>query len=539
MDMDYETIRAEAKAAETRAIRTEKLKYLSISVAVVLLVLLLWQLAVQFQLVNTRFFDSPLGVVETILNKITDKKPDGGLLFQHIWASAKVVWLGFLLAAVIGIPLGLFMGWFRLCDRVIRPLFEVIRPIPSLAWIPIVLLFLGIGVEARAVIIFTGCAEHLYRHPLYQSDAGERGENLRRRQPENFLDGGSSLRHAHDFRGLENLHGKRLGNHRRGGDAGLFQRPWLHDPDGPLLRGRFTDHGRHHCHWNFRLCVVRHCQPGGEHGSEMEAQEMKTTKNPWLEERGALYKLFYYLGPCLLIIAFLLLWQGIASGGKTTLPTPAAALERLVTIWSGDIAKHPMIYHVGISMRRVLTALIFSVAVGVPFGIAMGWNKTFRAIFKPLFEVIRPVPPIAWVPLFTLWFGTSEFSRVAIITMGVFMPIVINSYSGVVMVPEINFQVGRVFGARSMDMLFDVVLPSSLNAIFAGIRTALGGGWMVLLASEMLGAREGIGFLIMQGSSANDLTLAIVGMVMIGAFGALFAYGFDFLERWLCPWKRK
>lgn len=90
-----------------------------------------------------------------------------------------------------------------------------------------------------------------------------------------------------------------------------------------------------------------------------------------------------------------------------------------------------------------------------------------------------------------------------------------------------------------MDMLFDVVLPSSLNAIFAGIRTALGGGWMVLLASEMLGAREGIGFLIMQGSSANDLTLAIVGMVMIGAFGALFAYGFDFLERWLCPWKRK
>ena len=190
-------------------------------------------------------------------------------------------------------------------------------------------------------------------------------------------------------------------------------------------------------------------------------------------------------------------------------------------------------------MRRVLTALIFSVFVGVPFGIAMGWSRTFRAVFKPLFEVIRPVPPIAWVPLFTLWFGTDEFSRVAIITMGVIMPIVINSYSGVIMVPEINFQVGRVFGAKSRDMLFDVVLPSSLSAIFAGIRTALGGGWMVLLASEMLGAREGIGFLIMQGSSANDLTLAIVGMVMIGVLGALFAYGFDYLERWLCPWKRK
>ncbi len=265
----------------------------------------------------------------------------------------------------------------------------------------------------------------------------------------------------------------------------------------------------------------------------------KKNTNPLLENHGILYRVAYYIGPLLLLVAFVMLWQSVSTTGKTLLPTPGAALKRLITIWSGKVAKHPMIYHVWISMRRVLTALIFSVIVGVPFGIAMGWNRTFRAVFKPLFEVIRPVPPIAWVPLFTLWFGTKEFSRVAIITMGVFMPIVINSYSGVIMVPEINFQVGKVFGAKSTDMLFDVVLPSSLNAIFAGIRTALGGGWMVLLASEMLGAREGLGFLIMQGSNANDLTLAIVGMVMIGAFGALFAYGFDYLERWLCPWKRK
>ncbi|MBO5667169.1 MAG: ABC transporter permease [Firmicutes bacterium] len=266
---------------------------------------------------------------------------------------------------------------------------------------------------------------------------------------------------------------------------------------------------------------------------------MKLKANPLLENRSPVYKFFYYVGPVLLIVAFILGWNSISAAGNVMLPSPGEALERMITIWSGKVAKHPMTYHVGISMRRVLTALIFSVVVGVPFGIAMGWNKTFRAIFKPLFEVIRPVPPIAWVPLFTLWFGTSEFSRVAIITMGVFMPIVINSYSGVIMVPEINFQVGKVFGAKSTDMLFDVVLPSSLNAIFAGIRTALGGGWMVLLASEMLGAREGIGFLIMQGNSANDLTLSIVGMVMIGFFGMLFAYAFDYLERWLCPWKRK
>lgn len=266
---------------------------------------------------------------------------------------------------------------------------------------------------------------------------------------------------------------------------------------------------------------------------------MKLKKNPLLEDHSFLYKLIYYIGPYLLIILFIFMWNNVASKGNNLLPTPWETLERLIAVWSTNISKKPMIYHVGISMKRVLTALIISIVVGVPFGIAMGWNKTFRAIFKPLFEVIRPVPPIAWVPLFTLWFGTGEFSRVAIIMMGVFMPIVINSYSGVIMVPEINFQVGKIFGAKSTDMLFDVVLPSSLDAIFAGIRTALGGGWMVLLASEMLGARAGIGFLIQQGSNANDLELAIVGMVMIGIFGAGFAYAFDFIERWLCPWKRR
>lgn len=271
----------------------------------------------------------------------------------------------------------------------------------------------------------------------------------------------------------------------------------------------------------------------------MEAEEMKTKNNPLLENRSLPYKIFYYISPCLLLIAFLIFWQAVAASGRTLLPTPYEALERLFTIWTGTIAKKPMIYHVFMSVRRILTALLISIIMGVPFGVAMGWNKIFRAIFKPLFEIIRPVPPIAWVPLFTLWFGTGEGSRIMIIIMGVFMPIVVNSYTGVTMVPEINFDVGKVFGAKSMDMLFDVVLPSSLNAIFAGIRTAVGGGWMVVLASEMLAARSGIGYLIMQGSNANDLELAIVGMFMIGVLGAVFAYGFDFLERGLCPWRRK
>ncbi len=150
-------IRQEAREMELRAIRRSRMKYLLISISSVCLVLLIWQTVVTLGMVSTRFFDTPLGVVQTIIEKFSSKQPDGGYLWQHIYSSAVVVWLGFLLAALVGIPLGAFMGWYKMCDRIIRPLFEIVRPIPSLAWIPIVLLFLGIGTEARAVIIFSGC----------------------------------------------------------------------------------------------------------------------------------------------------------------------------------------------------------------------------------------------------------------------------------------------------------------------------------------------------------------------------------------------
>lgn len=265
---------------------------------------------------------------------------------------------------------------------------------------------------------------------------------------------------------------------------------------------------------------------------------MKHKDNPLLKKKSVPFLIFYYIAPYLALILFVILWQRVAFSGRTMLPTPLETMRRLVTVWSSIIAKKPMIAHVVISVQRIVIALLVAVMVGVPFGVALGWNKKFRAIFKPIFEIIRPIPPIAWVPLVTLWFGTGEIPRMLIIFIGVLMPIVVNSFAGVTMVPALNFDVGRVFGANSRQMLFDIVLPSSLGAIFAGIRTAVGTGWMVLLAAEMLAAKSGIGFLIMQGSNANDLELAIVGMFMIGILGAVFAYGFDYLERWMCPWKR-
>ncbi len=156
MNNNIEAKRLEARKTELKSIRHQKRTLMALSVLSLAVFFAIWQMVVSFELVNTRFLESPVTVIKTILSKITVKKPDGGYLLQHILESAKVVWLGFLTGAIIGVPLGLFMGWYKLCDRFIRPLFEVVRPIPSLAWIPIVLLFLGIGVNARAAIIFFG-----------------------------------------------------------------------------------------------------------------------------------------------------------------------------------------------------------------------------------------------------------------------------------------------------------------------------------------------------------------------------------------------
>lgn len=153
---DLEQIRTEARARELKELRRQNRKYFLISCLSVTAFLLLWQAVVSFHLVDTRFIDSPAKVFMTVVDKWTNNKPEHGLLWQHIIASSIVVWKGFLLGAVIGIPLGLLMGWNRWFEHTVRPLFEIIRPIPALAWIPIILLFFGIGERARSIIIFFG-----------------------------------------------------------------------------------------------------------------------------------------------------------------------------------------------------------------------------------------------------------------------------------------------------------------------------------------------------------------------------------------------
>lgn len=239
----------------------------------------------------------------------------------------------------------------------------------------------------------------------------------------------------------------------------------------------------------------------------------------------------------LISVAFLiLLWIVISSRHPAFFPSPAQTMERLIKLLHNPIGKYTIWAHIGASLQRVLIALAFSIVVGTLLGVAMGWNQWVNAFLNPIITFLRPIPPIAWIPLMILWFGVGEFPKVLLIIIGTIFIIVINSSSGIRLIDPIYINVGTIYGANTWQMLRHVVFPASLPAIIAGIKIALGCGWGVVVAAEMIASKRGLGFLIIRGSDSLDYPLVMIGMILIGVIGAAISAGFSLLERRICVW---
>ena len=175
---------------------------------------------------------------------------------------------------------------------------------------------------------------------------------------------------------------------------------------------------------------------------------------------------------------------------------------------------------------------------GIVVGISMGTSRYAEAIIKPLFELIRPIPPIAWIPLVILWFGVGELPKYAIIFIGSFTNITLNAYTGAQRVDPTLIGCARMLGTSDRDIFLRVILPSSLPQIFAGMQVALSTAWMAVLAAEMVGAQEGCGWIILRGSDTTNIPLVLVGMVVLGVVGLVLATLMREAERRLCSWNR-
>lgn len=237
------------------------------------------------------------------------------------------------------------------------------------------------------------------------------------------------------------------------------------------------------------------------------------------------------------ILLVLAAWIMLCRLKPDIIPTPMAVFFKLCDITVHPISKAILPVHILVSLARVLSAFALASIFGVVFGILLGWYETFHDIAWPVFEIIRPIPPIAWIPLIILWCGIGETSKVIIVFIGALVPIVLNTFSGICQVDPMLLKAAKSVGATDAATMFEVVLPASLPSIVAGMKTALSTGWMCVLAAEMVVARQGVGFLIIRGMDSGDSALILAGMIVIGVVSAAITAVLNCVEVKLCPWK--
>ncbi len=237
-----------------------------------------------------------------------------------------------------------------------------------------------------------------------------------------------------------------------------------------------------------------------------------------------------------LSVAALAVWQGLYQLGyikPIILPPPslvAAAFQDLVK--SGAMTRH-----VGISVIRVLEGFAIAALLGLSLGIAIGLSRTLDRLTDLVIQVVKPIPPIAWIPLAILWFGIGETSKVYIIFLGAFFPIIINTIDGIRQTDHKFVELSRVLEVPRLKFVRRVVIPGALPAIMTGLRVGLMIAWMCVVAAELIAAGSGIGYLIMDARQLSQSDVVLVGMITIGVIGKIMDSVIKWIEKRLVDWK--
>ena len=219
------------------------------------------------------------------------------------------------------------------------------------------------------------------------------------------------------------------------------------------------------------------------------------------------------------------------------LPPPQHIVTDFFRLLNHAYVGHTLIGHTLVSLQIVLGGFLLAVLIGVPMGIMMGWFKRIEAIVDPLFQLLRPIPPLAWIPLSLLWFGIGISSKIFVIWLSAFVPCVINAYTGIRLTEPLLVKAALGLGVkRQRDLLREVAIPSALPVILGGVRIGLGSAWMTLVAAELLASDAGLGYMMQMARRALEPSIIILGMLIIGILGAIMARGLKMLEKRICPW---
>ncbi|WP_095211342.1 ABC transporter permease subunit [Endozoicomonas ascidiicola] len=239
-------------------------------------------------------------------------------------------------------------------------------------------------------------------------------------------------------------------------------------------------------------------------------------------------------------IACLLLWLIATELGwikPLFLPSPVDVILRMGDLANDGFAGAPLTEHMTASLGRVFGAFFLAALTAIPVGIMIGCNVWFRGIFDPIIEFYRPLPPLAYLPLIIIWLGIDEASKVTLIYLAMFAPIALSARAGVSAARSEQIQAAYSMGATKLQVLYHVIIKSAMPEILTGLRIGIGFGWTTLVASEMVAAEVGIGFMVLNAAEFMVTDVVIAGIIIIG----LIAYSFDlfmrYLEKKLIPWK--
>jgi len=235
------------------------------------------------------------------------------------------------------------------------------------------------------------------------------------------------------------------------------------------------------------------------------------------------------------------MWQLLMSTGmisERTMSTPKQVLDTfIVKLHSGDPDGATIQKHFLSSLKLAMIGFLTAMVVGIPMGLLMGYFRAVRCFLNPIFEVVRPIPPIAWIPIVILFLGIGMPAKVFIVFVAAFVPCVINSYTGVKLTNPTYINVAKTMGAGHWRIFTKICIPSAVPMIFTGIRISLGSSWSTLVAAEMLASTNGLGYMIQMGRTIIRPDIIIVGMAVIGCTGALLSFVLGQVESRIAPWK--
>jgi len=223
------------------------------------------------------------------------------------------------------------------------------------------------------------------------------------------------------------------------------------------------------------------------------------------------------VAPLAVVLCVIAIWW-VAAGGSPIFPTPlqvVAGFEEMVR--SGVLWKH-----MGTSLMRVTIGYFAAVALAVPLGVLMGWFEPLNRALNPLFQLLRPISPIAWIPLAILWFGIGGLSPIFLIFLSSFFPVLVATIAGIHGVERDYIRAARNFQLTGPHFFMQVLIPAALPQIITGMRIGLGVAWLVVVAAEMIATESGLGFLIIDArNQASRYDLVVAAMIIIGVLGLL------------------